>query len=93
MDEEEYNLQTKEKIVRQIRDIIIQANTTIRKQFEITSESADLQLEPYYMRQRIKQVCGPDSSYEEIANFVENIQMYCEQKIKLQSIMEVEVGQ
>ena len=61
-----------------MRDTIIQNNVTIRKQFGITSASADLQVVPYFMRKKIKSICGTDASYKEISWLVRTLQIQTE---------------
>ena len=76
-----------------IRDSIIQKSLTVRNRFDITSLSADVQVTPYFMKKKLKEICGSDATFKEISWIVRTLQTQTIQKIKLRSVLGIEVGQ
>ena len=72
---------TKDKIQRIIRDSIIQNSATVRKIFAVTSMSADVQVSSYFMKKKLKEICGTDATFKEISWFVRTLQTQTIQKI------------
>ena len=92
MADDEFDSMTKDKILRNIRDNIIQNNVTVRKVFDITSASADVQVTPYFMKRKLKAICATDATYKEIAWLVRTLQTRTVENIKLRSVLGIEVG-
>jgi hypothetical protein len=48
------------------RDFIISKNKTIRDGFKIKTMTQDVIVHPYYMKRKIKDICGNDVTFDEI---------------------------
>lgn len=57
-NDEEIDEDTKEKILRYARDYIISKNLTIRSAFGIESLKIDILVHPFFMKYKLKEICG-----------------------------------
>ena len=69
--------------MRIIRDFIISNNLTVRRIFGVQSLAADVQVTPYFMRRKIKHVCGVDVTYKEVTWLVKKIMKTSLKKVKM----------
>jgi hypothetical protein len=72
-DYEEMGDETAEKMVRIIRDGIISKTSSFREAFDIKNTVVDMQLQPYFVKRRIKDIAGNDATFVEIAWFVRKL--------------------
>ena len=66
----EFGADVEEKILRIIRDNIISNNSNIREIFQIESKASDILVNPYYIKKKMKDVCGVEITYREISWFI-----------------------
>ena len=62
-----------EKIMIITRDYIISKNKTIREGFKIKTLTQDVLVHPYFMKRKIKDICGNDVTFEEIEMMVRKL--------------------
>ena len=67
---EEFGPAVEERILRICRDNIISNNSSIREIFKIESKASDILVNPYYIKKKMKDICGVDISYREISWFI-----------------------
>ena len=58
VDEDQLDEDVKEKILRYTRDFIISKNLTIRQAFGINSLRQDINVHPYFIKHKLKEICG-----------------------------------
>ena len=78
--------------MRICRDNIIASNQTIRETFKIESKAADILVNPYFIKKRMKDVLGFDVTYREISWFIEKSIKQLDKKLKLKGVMGQEIG-
>ena len=72
----EYELmgeETTEKMVRIIRDSVVAKMVNLRDLFDIKTTSVDVQVNPYFIKRRIKDIAGSDATFKEIDWFVRKL--------------------
>ena len=62
-----------EKIMIITRDFIISKNLSIRDGFGIKSMTQDVLVHPYFIKRRIKDICGNDVNFNDIELMVRKI--------------------
>ena len=70
-EEELFGQDVEDRILRICRDNIISTNLTIRAIFKIDSSASDVLINPYFIKKRLKDVCGLDATFKEISWFVD----------------------
>jgi hypothetical protein len=60
---EDMGEETVEKLVRIIRDAIIAKTNSLREMFNIKSVAIDLQMQPYFVKRKLKDICGNDATF------------------------------
>lgn len=65
--------ETTDKMVRILRDAIIAKQTSMREMFDIKSTQIDIQIQPYFVKRRCKDICGSDATFVEIEWFVRKL--------------------
>lgn len=86
-DEKNFGPETEEKILRICRDNIISNNSTIREIFKIESKASDILVNPYYIKKKLKDVCGVDVTYREISWFISKIMQQTLKKLQLKGVL------
>lgn len=81
-----------EKILRICRDNIISNNCTIRDIFKIESKASDILVNPYYIKKKMKDVCGVDVPYREISWFINKSMKQMLKKLQLKGVLGQEMG-
>lgn len=81
-----------ERILRICRDNIITNNSSIRRIFQIESKSSDVLVNPYYIKKKMKDVCGIDCSYREISWFINKSMVNMLKKLQLKGVLGQEMG-
>ena len=70
----------KEKILRYTRDYIISKNLTIRQAFGIDSLRQDINVHPYFIKHKLKEICGQDVGFKEIEMLVRKLMILTRKK-------------
>jgi hypothetical protein len=70
---EDMGVETIDKLVRLIRDAIIAKTNNLREMFEIKSLAIDIQMQPYFMKRKLKDIVGNDATFIEIEWFVRKL--------------------
>lgn len=78
--------------MRICRDNIITQNASIRKIFQIESKSSDVLVNPYYIKKKMKDVCGIDCTYQEISWFINKSMVNMLKKLQLKGVLGQEMG-
>ena len=91
-EHEEFGEEVREKILRICRDNIIASNRTIRQIFKIDSNASDVLVNPYFIKKRMKDLCGIDASFKEICWFVDSTMTQMMKKLQLKAVMGQEMG-
>lgn len=91
--EEKEDEHSMDKIMVITRDYIISKNYTIREGFGIKSLTQDVLVHPYYMKRKIKDICGNDVNFRDIESIVRKIMNDTRKKQELQSVVGIELGQ
>lgn len=80
IDDDQLDEDIKEKILRYTRDFIIAKNLTIRIAFGIDSLKQDIILHPYFVKHKLKEICGQDVSFKEIEMLVRKLMILSRKK-------------
>lgn len=55
------------------RDYIIAKNLQIRESFGIKTQTSDVLVHPYFIKRKIKDICGNDVNFYDIEHMIRNI--------------------
>ena len=72
-DDDQLDEDIKEKILRYTRDHIISKNLTIRNAFGIETLKQDINVHPYFIKHKLKEICGQDVGFKEIEMLVRKL--------------------
>ena len=86
-DAEEFGQDVEDKILRICRDNIISNNCSVREIFKIESKASDILVNPYFIKKKMKDVCGLDVSYREISWFVDKSMKQMLKKLQLKGVL------
>lgn len=75
------------------RDYIISKNLSIREGFGIKSLTQDVMVHPYFIKRKIKDICGNDVNFHDIELLVRKIMTTTQKKQELQAVVGIELGQ
>lgn len=92
-NDDEIDEDTKEKILRYARDYIISRNLTIRSAFGIESLKIDILVHPFFMKFKLKEICGQDVSFKEIEVLVRKLMSLTKKKEELAAVVGIQLGQ
>ena len=91
-EDDECSPDVEEKILRIIRDNIIANNSSVREVFKIESKASDILVNPYFVKKRLKDVCGLDMPYPEISKFVNKSMQVMMKKLQIKGVLGQEMG-
>lgn len=69
----DFGQEEQEKIIRMVSDYIYGKNLGIRACFEIESFTLDVLVQPYFMKRKLKEICGENASFKEIDWFIRKL--------------------
>ena len=92
-EEEPLNEEIRDKILRFVRDFIISKNMTVRDAFEIKTLSSDVLIQPYFIKRKLKFICGNDVTYKDIDVLIRKLMSIRAKKQKLASVVGIELGE
>lgn len=62
----EFGDEVRDRVMRVVRDHIISKNLTIRGCFDIRAFSIEVMVKPYFIKRKLKDICGSDATFKEI---------------------------
>lgn len=63
----------RDKILRYVRDYIISKNFTARQAFDIDTLTGDVMVHPYFIKRKLKVICGDEIPYQDIDTFIRKL--------------------
>lgn len=79
--------------MRFVRDFIISKNMTVREAFEIKALEGDVLIQPYFIKRKLKFMCGNDVTYKDIDVLIRKLMSIRAKKQKLASVVGIELGE
>jgi len=66
---------------------------TVKEAFSIKSLRGDVLVQPYFMKRKLKIICGNDVSYKDIDLLIRKLLQIRQKKQKLASVVSIEIGE